>query len=441
MNNKKSVRFSKLRGGAAGMPGAIDMGNTPSAPANAPPVPSVPANASAPANSPPAPANSPPAPANSPPAPANSPPAPANSPSASSAPSNASKGVGNTPGGNTGSKAGNKAGNNSPKTNNKIGPKNNNKGGILDNIKNMTSNAINTAGNTLNNIKNKGGNLLNKSKNLGGNILNTGDNLADNVKGGKYNKWGFIFVVAISLILIIHFVSYIVSNYYKKMNRSPLLVPHTKNAKHTVIISQDPESINYIPIKRSDNEEGIEFAYSFWSLIQDYDYKNGEWKHMFHKGNSTSYPNRAPGVWLHPNENKMRVYMNTFDNILEYVDIDDIPVKKWFCTTVVLQNAESRTQKDKDVNVSDGPSHIMDVYINGNLKKSKLLTSIPRQNNGDLWINLFGGFSGYLSRLQYHSYAPDYKEIEAYLKNGPSAMTAQDTGEMPPYLDDKWWFK
>lgn len=433
MNNKKSVRFSKLRGGA-GMPGAIDMGN---APANA---------AGASTNAPVGPANAPPAPANAPPAPANSPPAPANAPGPTNTPGAATNtpvtGVGNTPGGNTGPKAGNnaaKAGNTGPKTGNNAAK--NNKGGVFDNIKNMASNAINTAGNTLNNLQNKGGNLLNKSKNLGGNILNKGDNLADNVKGGKYNKWGFIFVVAISLILIIHFVSYIVSNYYKKVNRSPLLVPHTKNAKHTVIISQDPESINYIPIKRSDNEEGIEFAYSFWSLIQDYDYKNGEWKHMFHKGNSTSYPNRAPGVWLHPNENKMRVYMNTFDNILEYVDIDDIPVKKWFCTTVVLQNSESHTQKDKDVNVSDGPSHIMDVYINGNLKKSKLFTSIPRQNNGDLWINLFGGFSGYLSRLQYYSYAPDYKEIEAYLRNGPSAMTAQDTGEMPPYLDDKWWFK
>ena len=225
------------------------------------------------------------------------------------------------------------------------------------------------------------------------------------------------------------------------MDRSPLLVPHTKNAKHTVIISQDPESINYIPIARSDNEEGIEFAYSFWSLILDYDYKNGEWKHMFHKGNSSSYPNRAPGVWLHPNENKMRVYMNTFDNILEYVDINDVPVKKWFCTTIVLQNAKKHSDKTKDVDVNEGPSHIMDIYINGNLKKSKLLTSIPRQNNGDLWVNLFGGFSGYISRLQYYSYAPDYQEIESYLAQGPSEMTAQDTGEMPPYLDDKWWFK
>ena len=422
-----SKNFRKIRGGAG--PPPLPGGN----PANAAGATAPPANTTTPAA-----VNTP---AGNTVAP--TPPAAANTTGVAQAP----------PGGNTAT-AGNSPATNAPKANtggnapnaNTVGnaPKANTGGnnkGILNNIKNLASNALNTVGNKVDNLQNKGGNLLNKSKNLGGNLLNRGDNVLDNVKGGKYNKWGFIFVVAISIILIIHFVSYIVSYYYKKMDRSPLLVPHTKNAKHTVIISQDPESINYIPIARSDNEDGIEFAYSFWSLILDYDYKNGEWKHMFHKGNSSSYPNRAPGVWLHPNENKMRVYMNTFDNILEYVDINDVPVKKWFCTTIVLQNAKNHSDKTKDVDVNEGPSHIMDIYINGNLKKSKLLTSIPRQNNGDLWVNLFGGFSGYISRLQYYSYAPDYKEIEAYLTQGPSEMTAQDTGEMPPYLDDKWWFK
>ena len=58
------------------------------------------------------------------------------------------------------------------------------------------------------------------------------------------------------------------------------------------------------------------------------EYKVGEWKHVFHKGNKTSFPNRAP-VWIHPNNNALRIYMNTYDNPLEYVDIDNIP-RKWF---------------------------------------------------------------------------------------------------------------
>ena len=49
---------------------------------------------------------------------------------------------------------------------------------------------------------------------------------------------------------------------------------------------------------------------------------------------------------------------NTFDNILDYVDIDDIPVKKWFCTTIVLQNSNSHTDIKKDVDPSNKTSHI-----------------------------------------------------------------------------------
>ena len=448
MNTKRNIKFSKIRGGSAPpMPGASNMppmpgaappsntkgpgsGNSPGG--NAPPMPG--ANTGSPGgNAPPMPgANTGSPGGNAPPMPGANTGTPGGNtrgPGGNTrGPGGNTRGPGGNnrgPGGNTRGPGGN-TGANTPKTNNAGNtPKGNNAGN-----NNNSKGALNKMKNTLDNITDKGSDLLD----------NTGD-LVNSVKDGKYNKWGFIFVVGISLILIIHLISYIVSNYYKKVDKSPLLIPHTKNGKHTVIISQDPESVNYIPIKRSEDENGIELTYSFWTLILDYDYKNGEWKHLFHKGNSTSYPNRAPGVWLHPNENKMRVYMNTFDNILEYVDVDDIPVKKWFCTTIVLQNSKSHTDKELDVNPSNAPSHILDVYINGNLKKSKLINSIPRQNNGDLYVNLFGGFNGYLSKLQYFSYAADYKDITSYLKSGPSEMSAQDTGEMPPYLDDKWWFK
>ena len=318
-----------------------------------------------------------------------------------------------------------------------VGSASNSNKGLLDKMNDFKENAEDKISKTFNKSRNLADEFIDDNDSM----IKKGGNIMDNITEGKYNKWGFIFVIVISIILIIHFFSYIVSHYYKKMEKSPLLIPFTKNGKHTVVISQDSESINYIPIKRSENEDGIEFAYSFWCLVMDYDYKKGEWKHLFHKGNSTSYPNRAPGVWLHPNNNSMRIYMNTFNNILEYTDVEDIPIKKWFCTTIVLQNSKSHSKETKDIDISDSTTHILDVYINGNLKKSKLLTGIPRQNHGDLWVNLYGGFSGYLSRLQYHSYAPDFDEIESYLQDGPSEMTAEDTGEMPPYLDDKWWFK
>jgi len=173
---------------------------------------------------------------------------------------------------------------------------------------------------------------------------------------------------------------------------------------------------------RSSNEEaGIEFSYTLWFLVQDFAYKKGEWKHIFHKGNSTSYPNRAPGVWLHPNKNSLRIYLNTFSNILEFADIENIPIKKWVQLSIVVKQ------------------NTLDIYVNGNLKKRHVTPSLPRQNFGDVWINLFGGFDGYLSKLRYYQYAITYEDVEKIVKEGPSNDACGDTNELPPYLSDKWW--
>ena len=68
------------------------------------------------------------------------------------------------------------------------------------------------------------------------------------------------------------------------------------------------------------------------------------------------------------------------------------------------------------------------------------MDSLPKQNTGDFWINMFGGFEGYLSNIRYYSYAIDFTEIDKNIKKGPNAGTCIDTNEVPPYLDDNWWY-
>ena len=161
---------------------------------------------------------------------------------------------------------------------------------------------------------------------------------------------------------------------------------------------------------QSDGQDGIQFTYGFWFEIDDFTYKKGEWKHIFHKGNSSSYPNRAPGVWIHPDKNSVRVYMNTLDNILEFADIDNLPVRKWIYMNIVLNNKN------------------MDLYINGYLKIRKELSSLPKQNDDDFWVNMFGGFEGYVSNIRYYSYAIDFNEMNKNIKSGPSIDNCIDTG-------------
>lgn len=239
---------------------------------------------------------------------------------------------------------------------------------------------------------------------------------------GLVNHLLLVIIGIIAILLIFKFIEAVYNRFKSNTVGAPFLVPKTKDAKKDLIISQDPRLESSIPLRRSLNEqEGLEFSYVWWMYIEDFEYKKGSWKHVFHKGNSNSWPNRAPGVWLHPNINKMRIYMNSYKKIANYVDIDNIPVGKWFsCGVVVTQN-------------------YLDVYINGYLKSRLALEGIPKQNFGDVYINAFGGFNGYLSRMRYYDYAIPFHTLQTHNEIGPDMKLPYENRQMPPYLTPYWW--
>jgi hypothetical protein len=203
---------------------------------------------------------------------------------------------------------------------------------------------------------------------------------------------------------------------------TPWLVKETKNAKDELVITQDPSKEASIPLRRSFNEEaGVEFTFSTWIFVEDYEYRKGKWKHVFHKGNASSWPNRCPGVWLHPNDNALRVYLNTYNDVSNHVDIDNIPIAKWFHLAVVV------TQDH------------MDLYVNGFLKKRVTHKGIPKQNFGDVYVNLNGGFCGYISRMKYYDFAVSSSEIESDVNVGPDLNIPYTARQNPPYLTHNWW--
>ena len=230
-------------------------------------------------------------------------------------------------------------------------------------------------------------------------------------------------VLAITLVMFLVYVGQkIVKNYKDYKSSRVWLLNGTKDAKKRMVILQDPSKHDSKTLRRSKNEEdGLEFSYSFWMNVDDWSYRNGEWKHVLHKGNEKGWPLRGPGIWLHPKDNKLRVYMNTFKKIDEFVDVDNIPLNKWFNVAVCVK------QK------------ILDVYVNGNVVKSKKLDGLPKQNYGDVYINAFQGFSGYMSNIRYYDYYVSYPELTSNLGGGPSMMPIAQTQQMPPYLTPNWW--
>ena len=115
--------------------------------------------------------------------------------------------------------------------------------------------------------------------------------------------------------------------------------------------------------------------------------------------------------------------MNTIEKKDNIIDIDNIPINKWLHVSIVVK------QK------------VITIYINGNIKKSKVLSSIPRQNFGNIWVNLYGGFDGFISKLKYSRKALSYSDVENIVAEGPSNDSCSLSGSKPPYLDDDWWLK
>jgi len=290
------------------------------------------------------------------------------------------------------------------------------------------SNSVKSFGSkSSNSVKSFGSSAVSSASSLGSSTMSSASSLSTsvqtNMKGGNtYLQILKVVLIAGLIYLILFMIGKSIRKRYLEKMDNPYIIKDSKNCKNSLTIIQDPSQEGSITLYRSDNKEGAQFTYSCWLLIDNLQYQYGKWKHVFHKGNKSSYPNRAPGVWIHPNNNALRIYMNTFDDILDHVDIENIPIKKWMSLVIVLN------------------TKYMDIYINGYLKKRKELTSLPRQNYGNLWVNLFGGFDGYMSKFRYFNSALDYKAIDKIVKSGPSKDRCSDTGETPPYLDDDWWF-
>jgi hypothetical protein len=248
-------------------------------------------------------------------------------------------------------------------------------------------------------------------------------------------KFAFIILILIFFVIFLRSGISLISWLFAPSS-NPILLNGMADAKQMIRIPQDPTATGAIPILRSVNQdEGMGFTWSVWIHIDDMTYKDNEYKHIFHKGNDNinvktppygmNFPNNAPGLYIAPNKNDLVVVMNTFDEINEQVVIKDIPLNKW--VNVIIRVNEQ---------------HELDVYINGKLARRHMLSSVPRQNYGDVFVSMNGGFSGFVSSLQYFSSSIGINDIQNILTKGPNMKTVGDTMMInkPDYLSMRWFF-
>tara|TARA_Y100000389_G_scaffold205125_1_gene263597 strand:+ start:3071 stop:3967 length:897 start_codon:yes stop_codon:yes gene_type:complete len=249
-------------------------------------------------------------------------------------------------------------------------------------------------------------------------------------------KFSFI-VLSLIIFLTLLRLGFSTISWLLSPSSNPILIKGMVNAKQMVIIPQDPSVNGSKPILRSDDDdEGIEFTWSVWLYNDDFSYKRDEYKHVFHKGNDNintttkpygkNDPNNSPGLYIAPNTNDLVVVMNTFGKMSEEVVVKGIPMDKWFNVIIRLNRQRN-----------------LDVYINGTMAKRHRLSSIPKQNYGNVYTSMNGGFSGYISDLRYFNNALGTTQIQNIISKGPSLITSYKDGtktNKPSYLSQSWFF-
>jgi hypothetical protein len=246
-------------------------------------------------------------------------------------------------------------------------------------------------------------------------------------------KFAFLLLVIFAFVVLLR-IGISAISHFTAPNDSPHLIDGMVDAKQMIVFPQDPSSNGAVTIYRSVNAtDGIEFTWSVWIFINNLQYLEGQYKHIFYKGNSNleqnglNFPNNAPGLYLAPNTNALIVMMNTYNVINEEVVIPDIPLNKWINIIIRCKNTT------------------LDVYANGTIVRSVNLIGVPKQNYGDVYVGMNGGFDGNISNLWYYNYALGTSEIQKIMSTGPNtklvggSVTDMDNKFMN-YLSLRWFF-
>jgi len=290
--------------------------------------------------------------------------------------------------------------------------------GVAESANNLSANvqsSVQDVKNSLNGFSSK--NVMNASSEF----LNSNSIIA---------KFAFLILVLVAFIFILKLSVWLIA-YFLSPSKQPYLVKGMIPGNIPYVIQQDPNVQGAIPLERSTNKDGIEFSWSVWLNITSVGDKTGQYQHIFHKGEQKispdtglNFPNNAPGLYVAPHTNKLVVMMNTFTTINEEVDIPNFPMNKWVHVVIRVTN------------------NVLDVYINGSLAKRHILSSVPKQNDGNVYVALNGGFSGNLSNLRYYNYSLQPGEILSITNSGPNlTVNSQSTAlnSTPPYLSLQWY--
>ena len=124
-------------------------------------------------------------------------------------------------------------------------------------------------------------------------------------------------------------------------------------------------------------------TYSLWINVNSFDYKKGEWKNIFNRGNKDT-SDRAPSVWIAPTEQRLHIRCDTSSAKNEGIDYSKFvfTLNQWYYL--------SFSYSEKEVNF----------YVDGQLSEKYTFKGVP-YHKGKFFQSLMGGFNGQIKYLEY----------------------------------------
>jgi len=181
----------------------------------------------------------------------------------------------------------------------------------------------------------------------------------------------FIFVIILSIVFSLFVLL------YNRSDTSPVLINGIVPADKKMTFQNDR-------IKLSKVNDGLTWSIVSWLYIDDWNYKYGQDKYVLD--------------WTDANKNGVQIYFDKKNNSLN-VKITTIPLMK---TETLIYEGISLQKWVSIIIILDNRN--IDLFIDGELLKTKKLEFVPLYVNNEFVLFPQGGFNGKVGYFQYMSY-------------------------------------
>ena len=194
-------------------------------------------------------------------------------------------------------------------------------------------------------------------------------------------------------IVTIVIVYYLITWFFGDSSRTSLLQLHNATVPQTISETNFPTTASH------------KYTFSICFFVDDWNHSFGKYKTIIARSDKND--NACPRVQFTPYENNIKVTLATYKKGAaeeaskeEEVTVENVPLQRW--TNLII------TVNDR----------MVDLYIDGKLVKTKLLTNIPLSTTSAVLLTPDGGFAGSTANFLYFNRTLNPREAYELYKEG-----------------------